>query len=97
MQPAQYRVESREAGLAHLQGCRHQIKEDKEEGGSGEDLDCEDDEDVSRGQSPMIPLTIERSVAIKEEPSDADFLESVKNEEYEDEEVMEYDQLEEEY
>ena len=45
----------------------------------------------------MIPLTIERSVAIKEEPSDADFLESVKNEEYEDEEVMEYDQLEEEY
>ena len=55
--------------------------------------DCEDDEDVSRGQSPMIPLTIERSVAIKEEPSDTDFLESVKNEEYEDEEDGEEDKL----
>ena len=44
--------------------------------------DCEDDEDISRGQSPMIPLTIERSVAIKAEPSDTEFLESVKNEEY---------------
>lgn len=48
--------------------------------------DCEDDEDISRGQSPMIPLTIERSVAIKAEPSDTEFLESVKNEEYEDDE-----------
>ena len=48
--------------------------------------DCEDEEDISRAQSPMIPLTIERSVAIKAEPSDLEFLESVKNEEYEDDE-----------
>ena len=48
--------------------------------------DCEDDEDISRGQSPMIPLTIEKSVAIKAEPNDIEFLESVKNEEYEDDE-----------
>ena len=48
--------------------------------------DCEDDEDISRGQSPMIPLTIEKSVAIKAEPSDTEFLESVKNEDYEDDE-----------
>ena len=51
--------------------------------------DCEDDEDISRGHSPMIPLTIERSVAIKEEPSDTEFLESVKNEEYEDDDENE--------
>ena len=48
--------------------------------------DCEDDDDISREQSPMIPLTIENSIMIKAEPSETFFLEKVKEEEEDDSE-----------
>ena len=56
--------------------------------------DCEDEDDLSRSQSPMIPLTIENSVIqIKSEPGDeaeADYLEAAGHEdaEEEDEELL---------
>ena len=55
--------------------------------------DCEDEDDMSRSQSPMIPLTIENSVIkIKSEPGDeaeADYLEAAGHEDAEDEEEEE--------
>ena len=55
--------------------------------------DCEEEEDLSRSQSPMIPLTIESTlIDIKTEPSDedskdfADHLTDFNEEEEEDEE-----------
>ena len=55
--------------------------------------DCEEEEDLSRSQSPMIPLTIENTlIDIKTEPSDedskdfADHLADFNEEEDEDEE-----------
>ena len=59
--------------------------------------DCEDEDDMSRSQSPMIPLTIENSVIkIKSEPGDeaeADYLEAAGHEDAEEDEEEEEELL----
>ena len=59
--------------------------------------DCEEEDDMSRSQSPMIPLTIENSVIkIKSEPGDeaeADYLEAAGHEDAEDDEEEEEELL----
>ena len=52
--------------------------------------DCEEEDDMSRSQSPMIPLTIENSsLDIKAEPCESDFLEGKNDDEGEDSEEEE--------
>ena len=58
--------------------------------------DCEEEDDFSRSQSPMIPLTIENSkIDIKAEPCDVetDFLEAKHEDEEEEDESEEEDCL----